>query len=122
MHCFSFERAWKSYFVPPKVGLFFWTLLRGRFLTIDNIKKRGMKLVNRCALCKVDEQLVKHLFTSCTVSRAVWNFFSTSFVVDFIVEFAHYGKTYIEARFVDIYSGKKVFGFSYSRNLLGYLD
>lgn len=72
---FPVDRVWKSNLVPPKVAFFVWTLLRGRILTIDNHKGKGLQIVNRCCYCKGEEETVHHLFSACPEVRKIWNWF-----------------------------------------------
>lgn len=72
---FPWERIWKSKLVPPKVAFFTWTLLRGRVLTIDKLKHRGLQLVNRCCFCKHDEESATHLFEVCPVVKKICDWF-----------------------------------------------
>lgn len=76
---FPYKKIWQIDLVPPKVAFFPWASLRGGVLTVDKIKKRGLIVVNRCYLCKKDEENVEHLFCSCEVARRVWKFFFSSF-------------------------------------------
>ena len=48
---------WKSIWyvkAPKRVSFFSWIIARGRILTIDNLVKSGMPLVNWCCLCCCD--------------------------------------------------------------------
>ena len=44
-------------------------------LTLDRLKKRGIPLVNRCFLCKDDEETIDHLLIHCSRAKMLWNFF-----------------------------------------------
>ena len=37
--------------VPKRVSFFLWTAALGKILTLDNLKKKGLSLVNWCCLC-----------------------------------------------------------------------
>lgn len=80
---FPSERIWKTGQVPPKVGFFLWTIIRGRVLTTENLKKRGWHIVSRCSFCLAAEESVEHLFVSFHVIQSLWRYFSDSFGVDF---------------------------------------
>ncbi|CAN1782833.1 hypothetical protein LINPERHAP1_LOCUS16042 [Linum perenne] len=44
-----------------------------KIASLDNLKKRGMVLANRCALCKRDLESVDHLFIHCPFAYAIWD-------------------------------------------------
>jgi hypothetical protein len=44
----------------------------GKILTIDNLRKRNLILINRCCLCKSDEENVNHLFLHCEIAHSLW--------------------------------------------------
>ena len=43
------------------MSFFLWTAVRGGILTIDNLVKRNLPLVNWCRLCRCDVEIVDHL-------------------------------------------------------------
>ena len=67
----SIHRIWKL-LVPPRMNVFGWLLIRNKLLTVDNLKKKGFQLVNRCTLCKANQETAKHLFNYCPFSRALY--------------------------------------------------
>ena len=44
-----------------KVGFFAWEASWGKVLTLDQLKKRGRPLANRCYLCEKEEETLNHL-------------------------------------------------------------
>ena len=46
---------------PPRVAFFVWAVALGKILTIDNLRKKNMVLVNKCGMCKKEEETVDHL-------------------------------------------------------------
>jgi len=44
------------------VSFFLWTAAWGRILTIDNLVKRGLPLVNWCCLCCYDGEAMDPLY------------------------------------------------------------
>ena len=48
--------------VPTKVGFFVWEVWWGKILTMDQLKKRGFSLANKCPFCEQTEEVLKHLF------------------------------------------------------------
>jgi hypothetical protein len=69
---FPWKGIWRTK-APPRVAFFAWTATRGKILTIDNLRRRGMIVVNRCWLCESDGESVDHLLIHCRVTYALWN-------------------------------------------------
>ena len=66
---------WKSIWstkAPSRVAFFAWTVVLGKILTIDNLRKRNLIMINRCCLCKSDEENVDHLFLHYEIARPLW--------------------------------------------------
>ena len=47
----------------------------GGILTIDNLIKKNLPLVNCCCLCRCDEETVDHLFLHCKIAHPLWSEF-----------------------------------------------
>lgn len=56
----------------PKITLFIWLLLKGRVLTWDNIRKRGMTGPSKCVLCNKAKETMDQLLNKCKWSRRMW--------------------------------------------------
>ena len=63
------KMLWNSC-VPPEVNFFAWEVWWGKVLTLEQLKKRGFQLANRCLLCGKDEESLDHLLLHCT---SVWD-------------------------------------------------
>ena len=55
------------------MSFFAWEASWGKVLTLDQIKKRGRALANRCFLCGKDEETIDHLLLHCPVARLLWD-------------------------------------------------
>ena len=52
--------------MPTKVGFFAWEASWGKILTLDQLKRKGRILANRCFLCEEEEEkMVEHLLLQC---------------------------------------------------------
>jgi hypothetical protein len=73
---------WKSIWrikAPPRVAFFVWSAAFGKILTQDNLRKKNMVVINRCGLCKRDEETVDHLLLHCKCAQLLWNAFFNHF-------------------------------------------
>ena len=59
--------------VPLKVGFFAWEASWGKVLTLDQLKKRGRSIANRCYLCEEEEETLNHLLVHCPKARMLWD-------------------------------------------------
>ena len=58
--------------VPLKGGFFAWEASWGKVMTLDQLKKRGRPLANRCHLCEEEEETLNHLLVHCPKARMLW--------------------------------------------------
>ena len=59
--------------VPPKLGFFAWEASWGKVLTLDQLKRRGIPLANRCFLCEEYEETIDHLLIPCARAKMLWD-------------------------------------------------
>ena len=55
------------------MAFFLWTAARGGILTIDNIVKKNLPLVNWCYLCRCEEETMDHLLIHCKYAHTLWS-------------------------------------------------
>jgi hypothetical protein len=69
---FPWKSIWRTK-APSKVAFFVWSASLGKILTLDNLRRRQVIMVNRCCLCKLDGVSVDHLLLHCEVAHPLWN-------------------------------------------------
>ena len=77
MHYLPTDFPWRSIWnpiIPPKLGFFAWEASWGKVLTLDQLKRRGIPLVNMCFLCE-EEEIIDHLLIHCSRAKMLWNLF-----------------------------------------------
>lgn len=55
----------------PRVLAFAWLALHCSILTLDNLHKRKVTVINACPLCLANEEYVNHLLLNCKVGTLV---------------------------------------------------
>ena len=55
-----------------KVSFFAWEVSWGKVLTLDQLKKRGRPLANKCFLCEKEEETLNHFLVHCLQARILW--------------------------------------------------
>ena len=81
---FPWKSIWKTK-APPWVAFFSWTAALGKILTAENLRHRGIILVNWCCMCKVAEESVEHLLLHCTYARELWDMIFVLFGVHWVM-------------------------------------
>lgn len=76
----NLHRIWKTK-APPRFKVFGWIMIRNKILTIDNLQRKGMILVNRCIMCKKANETVKHLFYRCEISLQIYTEMLTEYQI-----------------------------------------
>jgi hypothetical protein len=58
---------------------FAWSVALDKIFTIDNLRKRHVIVVDRCCMCKRNEESVDHLLLHCDVAYSIWIAFFSRF-------------------------------------------
>uniref|UniRef100_A0A7N2KQL6 Reverse transcriptase zinc-binding domain-containing protein n=1 Tax=Quercus lobata TaxID=97700 RepID=A0A7N2KQL6_QUELO len=69
---FPWRSIWKQK-IPSRVAFFVWTAALGKYLTIDNLRKRKVWILDWCYMCKSNGESVDHLFLHCPVAMDLWS-------------------------------------------------
>ena len=65
--CFPWKSIWKQR-TPSRVAFFVWTVALRKCLTIDNIIKRKVWILDWCYMCKCNGESVDHVFLHCPIA------------------------------------------------------
>jgi hypothetical protein len=68
--------SWKSIWLtkaPLKVVFFAWVAALGKILTLDNLIKKCVIVIDRCCMSKMNGEFMDHLLLHYEVARALWN-------------------------------------------------
>ena len=68
---FPWKSIWKSK-TPSRVAFFSWTAALGKILTIHNLWKKKMLLLDWCYNCECNGESVNHLLLYCPVATELW--------------------------------------------------
>ena len=71
-HAFPWKSIWRVK-VPSEVAFFLLGQVRGKILTLDNLR-RNIYIVNRCCMCKNSWESVGHLLLCCSYAYNLWTF------------------------------------------------
>lgn len=67
-----YTAAWKTECIP-KIKHFNWTLLKGKVLTAENLKKKGIQGPSICCFCHAEEESSQHIFQQCPQIQHCWS-------------------------------------------------
>ena len=71
--------------VPPRVAFFSWSASLGKILTIDNLHKRHVIVLDWCYMCKRCEKLVDHLLLHCSIASELWSLVFCLFGIQWVM-------------------------------------
>jgi len=69
---FPWKSIWRTK-VPLKVTFFAWAATLRKILTLDNLKKKCVIVIDKCCMCKMNGEFVDRLLLHCEVARPLWN-------------------------------------------------
>ena len=69
---FPWRMIWQSK-VPPRVAFFACSASLGKILTIDNLRKRRVLVLDWCYMCKRCGESVDHLLLHCPIDWELWS-------------------------------------------------
>jgi hypothetical protein len=81
---FPWKGIWKVK-VLLRVSFFVWTASLGKILTLDNLRKRGLIVIDWCWMCKRSGESINHLLLHCEVACTLWNVIFTLFDVKWVM-------------------------------------
>jgi hypothetical protein len=81
---FPWKSIWKVN-VPSRVAFFVWTATLGKSLTLDNLRKRNIIVMDWCSMCKTAGESIDHLFLHCMVATELWRALLQLFGVEWVM-------------------------------------
>ena len=69
--CIPWKSIWKQK-ILSRVAFFVWIAALGKCLTIDNLRKKKVWILDWCYMCKCNGESVDHLFLYCPVAMDMW--------------------------------------------------
>jgi hypothetical protein len=59
--------------------------VQGKILTLDNLRKKRVIVIDRCCMCKMNGESVDHILLHCEVARALWNAIFSRFSLSWVM-------------------------------------
>jgi hypothetical protein len=84
VHPFPWKSIWRTK-APVKVAFFAWSAALGKILTIDNLRKRHVIVIDRCCMCKRQGESVDHLLLHCETACALWDTILSRFGLSWVM-------------------------------------
>jgi hypothetical protein len=81
---FPWKSIWRTK-VPLKVAFFAWVAALGKILTLDNLRKRQVIVIDRCCMCKKNWESVDHLLLHYEVTCLLWNAIFSRFSLSWVM-------------------------------------
>ena len=79
---------WKSIWktkVPPRVSFFVWAAAMNRILTMQNLRRRHVIVLDWCYMCKASDESTYHLLLRCLIALDLWSYIFTFFSLQWVM-------------------------------------
>ena len=76
---------WSRSLLGLQVAFFSWTAALGKILSTGNLRKRGIKVLDQCCMCKKDGESVDHLLLHCPIAYELWTMVFCLFGIEWIM-------------------------------------
>ena len=73
--------------VPPRVAFFSWIAALGKILTMDNLWKRHIAVLEWCFMCKRCGESVDHLLLHCPIAYELWSMVFCLFGIHWVMSY-----------------------------------
>jgi len=81
---FPWKSIWKVK-VLPRMSFFVWTATLRKILTLDNLRKRNIIVMEWCYMCKISGESIDHLFLHYMVAIELWRTIMQMFGVEWVM-------------------------------------
>jgi hypothetical protein len=81
---FPWKSVWRTQ-APSRAAFFVWIVALGKILTLDNLRKLHVIMINICYMCKKIGESVDHLLLHCDVTYALWSSFFNRFGMSWVM-------------------------------------
>uniref|UniRef100_A0A2N9FS98 Reverse transcriptase zinc-binding domain-containing protein n=1 Tax=Fagus sylvatica TaxID=28930 RepID=A0A2N9FS98_FAGSY len=81
---FPWKSIWQNR-VPHKVAFFTWLVAHGKILTIDNLRRRQICVLDWCFMCKRAGESVNHLMLHCEYAQELWSMIFCMFGISWVM-------------------------------------
>ena len=78
-------RLFRSLRFSLELLYFVWTVALGNILTINNLRKRQILILDWCCMCKRNGELVDHLLIHCSIAFDLWSMVFTLFGIHWVM-------------------------------------
>jgi hypothetical protein len=68
-----------------KVTFFAWTAALGKIITLDNLIKKCVIVIDKCCMCKMNGESMDYLILHCEIARALWNAIFSRFSLSWVM-------------------------------------